>query len=264
MKKKKLPLNPDGSVDFTKIDPSNDFDLFPPMFSCPEDIEKFIHEENLQWVLLSVTDILQARKNKKLEITPTEDQFYFGAMFDYIYDVFRVPVPETRIKVKDWLDEYVCENLRLYGFEYFKKVSFDRVRRDFDRKVRFEKFITERNIDFKGKEVIREINCYREIPVGENWGDFHVCYKPELIEQFWIRSSMIYCPFWMPSEEEAYMRVWVFPDRVYIFGQDDASWTLTTNNEEKSKEFARYLKCTAPVWNFEYIELIHPELKFTN
>lgn len=267
MFKKTLPLNPDGSVDFSKVDPHNDFHLFPKIYQCPEDIEKFILEENLKDELPLIVDILKCRKTKKLGITTTEDKWYFDELFDYIYDVFRIPLPETKKQVKDWLDVYVTEHLRIYGFSYFKEQSFKNVRQSYKQKKDFQERMKAWPELLKGNVLsLQEINYTNDIGVGEgNCNSYYLSSNPDIIEQFWIKSDLIAGqPRCIEETNEAYMRVWVYPDRVYIFGCDDMSWTLTTKNAEESKDFACFLKCAAPVWNFCYPELIHPNLEFTN
>lgn len=262
--KKTLPLNPDGTVDFSKVDPSNDFDLFPKMFSSIDDIEKFVYENRYELPL--IRDIIDHLKKDKLELTPTETKWYSDEMFDYIYDVYRVPIPQTKQEVFNWLTDYVSEYLRNYGFEYFKKESFRNCKMNYDTQVRFDNFTKERGISVKDNSLLpKEINYYPDIPTDlSHYNDYYICNKETVIEQFWIRSATYGIPFWVAAEKEAYMRVWVFPTYVYIFGHDDYSWTLETKTEQEAKEFSHYLKCGAPVWNFEYASTIHKDLEFTN
>ena len=48
MFKTELPRLPNGEIDFSQVDPSNDFRLFPKIFSTPEDIYDFIIKESLE------------------------------------------------------------------------------------------------------------------------------------------------------------------------------------------------------------------------
>jgi hypothetical protein len=242
--------------DLSKVDISNDFRDFPQLYSCPEDIEKFIIEHKIDAPVLS--RILQLRKGTLLGLTPTEDKFIFEEFFDYVYDVFRVPVPETYKRMKEWLTDYLEGQLVMRGIEGIKERAYDSVKHSFDVKLRFVEFCEEEKIPCK--RPLTEINYFKEIEKTNINGSKT---DPDLIEYFYIKTdSHGIQPFRVDGEY--YARVNVYPDRVYICGCDDFSWTLTTKNENEAKGFARYLKCAAPVWNFCYPKTIHKDLEFTN
>ena len=106
---------------------------------------------------------------------------------------------------------------------------------------------------------VKEINYH--LNVCDN--PYYIREDTNIIESYWIKSSM---DAGQPEviNNEAYMRVHVYPDRVYIYGCDDCSYTLDSDNIEELREFSKLLKCAAPVWNFNYIKSIHPKLEFTN
>lgn len=234
-----------------KVNISTDFEKYPRLFTTPEDIERHIATYDLDLPVLN--NLLKMRKEKRLDLTPTEVEFYFQSMFHYIYDVFRVPVPETFDKLNGWLN-YIEINLTCNGLRWAIDDAYDSTRVGYDSWARFYKM----RVSFIKNYHPEVINCYQEIDCDHGEKD-----NKDVIEAFWIRSDRTSGqPF--DAGDEAYMRVWVFPKRVYIFGCDDCSFTLTTDNEEESKTFAMYLKCAAPVWNFSNLKYIHHELEFTN
>ncbi len=250
--KKVLPTLPNGKIDFSKIDRHNDFGLFPALYSTPEDIKKFIAERNLDVPVL--TNILKLRRENKLDLTPTESLFYFQELFQYIYDVFRIPDEETYKDVEKWLF-YIETCLVNGGLKHIIEEVFS--------------FSTKRYMSFKqafkGMGMRKNqpiINCYEDIEV-KNKDYYEPSSSETLLHKFWIKSSR---REGQPEliGEEAYMRVFVYPERVYIFGCDDCSYTLMTNESKERDEFVVYLKSAAPVWHFGYLSYIHPELKFTN
>lgn len=240
--------------DLSKVDISEDFMRFPPLFSSPDDIENFIHSRNLSYPVLQ--NLLRLRKENKLDITPTESNFYFAELFSYIYDVYRVPVEETykgAQKFLDYIESYLVDS----GFDLVIKKSYERLLEDWETRKRLYAFLGRR------RSKPEFINYYTEIGLNEKENSYYLCSKSELIEQFWIRS----CRHSGQPQivgDEAYMRVYVYPNRVYIFGCDDCSYTLTVKGQKSAKDFANYLKSMAPVWNFSYCKLIHSDLKFTN
>lgn len=239
------------SEDLSKVDIGNDFRNFPQLYKTPEDIENFIRERNVDVPVLS--NLLKLRRENELDMTPTEREFYFASMFGYIYDVYRVPVEKTYGNVIEWL-EYIEDCLVFSGFSYFIAEAYQYAYHKYER------------IEFVSKILNRDstkerINYYSELVV--KYLEFYISKRPELIESFWIKSSR---SSGQPVAvgDEAYMRVHVYPDRVYIMGCDDSSFTFRSKTEQESRGFAEYLKCGAPVWNFHYFKTIHPNLEFTN
>lgn len=239
--------------DLSKVDISEDFRRFPPLFSSPDDIEQFIHKRNLSYPVIQ--NLLKLRKENKLSITPTESSFYFASLFDYIYDVYRVPVEATYKGTEGFLD-YIEGELVHNGFSSIAKKSYERLPDNWETLKRLNAFLRKRAKP-------KFINYYTDIGLSEKENSYYLSADPELIEQFWIRSSL--CGG-QPQVigDEAYMRVYVYPNRVYIFGCDDCSYTLTVKSKKAAKDFVNYLKSMAPVWNFSYSKLIHEDLEFTN
>ena len=255
MKKKEYPKLANGEIDYSKVDISNDFRDFPQLYSKVEDIENFILSRNCCFPVLN--NLLKLRKEKKIDITPTEDKFYFDGLFHYIYDVFRVPTKKTYERVQDWLG-YIERNLVYGGFSHVEGTAYNSVRQSFKVKIDMNDFYKEKNL---GKfRDIKEINCFHDIGVNK---EFYNSPSPKLIESFWIKCDKhVIQPIIVG--DEAYARVHVYPERVYIFGCDDSSYSLLNTTEKEAKDFAFYLKCAAPVWNFKFIKVIHPKLEFTN
>ena len=244
--------------DLSKVDIGNDFADFPALYDTPDDIEKYIKQRKLNAPVL--LNMLKLRKGTLLGLTPTEDEFLFDNLFRYIYDVFRVPVEETYKKMDDWLTDYIEGELVLGGLDLVKKNAYEGVSQRYDAHKRFDEFCDEKELP--SKRFLKEINCFNKIKVDHadyyDWSK-----KPNLIESFWIKTDRNSI---QPVDvgDEAYARVHVFPDRVYIGGCDDCSWTLYTETEQEAKDFSKYLKCAAPVWNFSYPTTIHRKLEFTN
>jgi hypothetical protein len=247
MKFKKEPAKlPNGEIDCLQVDVHNDFRLFDKLFNCVEDIEKFIVDYKVDVPVLN--RVLQLRKNNELELTPTETQFYFDNLFDYIYDVYRIPVEYTYVKTKNWL-EYIESELVNSGMNGVKIDSYNELYYRWEMESRYDE-----SLQVHPKELI---NYHTDI--GET-NPYYNC--SNAIESFWIKTGSNGQP--VGVDDEYYMRVCVKDNSVYIFWCDDCSWTLYTKDVEESKRFALYLKTYAPVWNFSYPQLIHPKLEFTN
>jgi hypothetical protein len=253
---KKTNPSPKKVVDLSKVDISNDFRDFPQLYSTPEDIQKYIGERKLDVPVLS--HILKLRETGKLDATPTELEFYFAELFDYIYDVYRVPVPETYRRMDDWLQHIELElvyggfaHVRAHAYEF----ALNRYRTHKESEAIFKDIGVER-------DPLPQINCVTKLEI-EHHPQFYISTNPKLIESFWIHSSR---HSGQPERvgDEAYMRVHVYPDRVYIMGCDDCSYTLRTKNADEAKAFAEYLKTAAPVWCFGNFKQIHKDLEFTN
>jgi hypothetical protein len=254
--KNDLPKLPDGEIDLSKVDISNDFIHFPPLYQTPEDIAKFIQDNNCDFPI--IMELLNRRKNNKLDITPAEDKFYFDNLFSYVYDVFRIPVPETTEQMISWL-EYISDSLLETGFNQTKKDSFESAGRSFDMMKRQDEFF--KNYDGKlskkaRKSVLVDINYHTEILTDDP--EYYNGNPEKVVEQFWIKSDRHRQP--VIVGDEAYMRVWVYDDHVYIFGCDDMSWSFNSSKPEELADFVKYLKQAAPVWNFCFPKLINKEL----
>ena len=248
--------------DLSKVDIGNDFRDFPQLYKTPNDIEKFIAEHKLNVPVLS--NVLKLRKGIKLDLTPTEDKMLFGDFFDYIYDVFRVPVKQTYEGMKNWLVDYLEEKLVMGGIDGMKHDYYMEVINRYDSKLSmnnfFNKFCSKKGVD-STRRTLEEINYFLDVKVEHP--DYYNRTREKIIESFWIKNDRNSN---QPVKvgNEAYSRVHVYPDRVYIFGCDDSSYTLETKTEQEAKDFAHLLKCAAPVWNFTYAKYIHKDLKFTN
>ncbi len=248
---KQFPIE---QIDLKKVDIHNHFRDFKPIFSNPQDIEDFIEWKDLKLPILK--EFLRLRKSKtELGLTPTESEFYFNNLFDYIYDVYRIPVEETYTSTIGWL-KYLESKLVHHGLDGIIGDVYQRVFSDWESR----KFLT-RVLKKLNKPDKREVINYHT-DIGEP-SDYYISKKAELIESFWIKSSR-YAGQPVCIEEEAYMRVHVYPEKVYIFGCDDSSYTYTAENEENSKEFANLLKCAAPVWNFAFANGFGKQFEFTN
>lgn len=232
----------------------NRFRDYPQIFKTPEDIEAFINERQLNFPFISNLLKLRNEKDNKLGLTPTEKIFYFDKFFEYIYEVYRVPCEETAQRVIEWL-EHLEGEIVLKGMRGIIEDSYDGIREFYLARLRI-------------RESLKKLGASKE----EGLINFHEnvkCRYPKhyvdekALEQFWIKSDS---SAGQPElvDDEAYMRVSVYEDRVYIFGCDDMSYTFFSEDKEKSLEFAHYLKTAAPVWNFSFFKLIHPELEFTN
>lgn len=247
--------------DLSKVDISNDFRDFPQLYKTPDDIEKFIAEHKVDVPVLS--NVLKLRKRTELDLTPTEDKMLFGDFFDYIYDVFRVPVKKTYKDMKNWLVDYLEGRLVMGGIDgmkhdYYREVV-NRYKSELSMAGFFNTFCSKKGIS--NQRALKEINCFTNVKTEHP--DFYNRVRKEIVESFWIKNDR-----WSNQPvivgKEAYSRVHVYPDRVYIFGCDDSSYTLETKTEQEANDFAHLLKCAAPVWNFSYAKYIHKDLKFTN
>ena len=243
-------------TDLSKVDISNEFRDFPRLYNSPADIERFITEHKVQVPVLS--RILQLRKGTTLGLTPTEDSFIFEEFFSYIYDVFRVPVPETYKRMTEWLSDYLEGQLIMRGIEGIKERAYDNVRQSYEAHLRFMEIFKD-NPRIIEKRKRKEINNFPTIGTDAAIDKAN----DRVLETFFIKTdSHGIQPFRV--KDEAYARVDVYKDRVYICGCDDFSWTLNTKTAQTARDFARYLKCAAPVWNFCYPKTIHKDLEFTN
>ena len=245
--------------DLSKVDIGNDFRDFPQLYKTPNDIEKFIAEHKLNVPVLS--NVLKLRKGTKLGLTPTEDKMLFEDLFDYIYDVFRVPVEETYKSMKDWLVNYIEGKLVMNGVNGLKQDYYTN-----SGKLEHYKMAMDTAKCFKEEGLVyrnapKEINYFTDVKVEHP--DYYNRTRETIIESFWIKTDRNSNQPVIVGKE-AYSRVHVYPDRVYIFGCDDSSYTLETKTEQEAKDFAHLLKCAAPVWNFTYAKYIHKDLKFTN
>jgi hypothetical protein len=247
---------PIENIDLSEVDIGNDFRDFPQIFSQVSDIEDFIEFKNLDLPMLK--GLLKYRRENKLYLTPTESKFYFDDMFDYIYDVYRVPVEETYKNVEKWL-EHLESQIASGGLHWIINTAYETV-------TTYYRSFKSVNQILKKKIQVKIINYYSDIGIDSKELGYYIHIKPEIIEQFWIKSSNNMQP--VDGGDEAYMRVIVYPDRVFIFGSDDCSWTYKALNEEDSKEFANFLKTAAPVWNFGYtnvfIQSFGGKFEFTN
>lgn len=238
----------DKSIDLSKIDIHEDFGNYPAIFKTPEDIQEFIVERNLKAPVL--LNLLKLRSERKLELTPTEIEFYFTELFHYIYDVYRIPIEDTYIAAQNWIEEYVEKELVMGGLNW----AIDSVYCSAE--VAFEcSYTVGRILDRKEQNII---NCHN-IPTDK----YYTAQKDSIIDQFWIKTSSAGQP--EKFGDEYYMRVYHWPDRIYIFGCDDCSYTYEGNEEELQK-LAYKLKTAAPVWNFSpnLLEYIHARLYFSN
>lgn len=249
-----LPKLPNGQIDYSKIDRHNDFYLLPALYKTPEDIEKFISQRGLGAKLPILVNLLNLRKRGRLDLTPTEKEFYFQELFDYIYDVYKVPDQETYGEVEKWL-KGIEKRLVVGGLSCVIQEAFEfatnRYRQRLELSVLRKKF-----------NPIKVINYHSDIGDVEHKAYYEPVRK-DVTEKFWIK-----CSRWagQPAHvgDEAYMRVWNCPDKVYIFGCDDCSYSLFSDNSKEREDFINKLKCAAPVWHFGYLRYMHPKLEFTN
>lgn len=232
----------------------NDFMKYPAIFKTPQDIRDFIIERNIEAPI--TLRFIELCEQNKLDWTPTETAFYCEQFFDYIYDVFRVPVEQTFINAAKWIVEF-NESIILQeeGVHGVIALAYRNVYYNFQPWPRMREFT-------KGRNEPKIINYITDIPTG----DYYLYNRDDQVkEQFWIRSSR---RNGQPEiiGDEAYMRVWVFSDKVYIFGCDDCSYTVESKDAKELEDFVLQLKCAAPVWNFDhdFLKEIHPKLEFTN
>ncbi len=251
--KTEIPRFENGEIDFSKVDVHSDFRLFPRMFSNTTDIENFIKNHNVDAPVMS--RILKLKSENKLALTDTESKFFFDSFFDYVYDVFRIPVQYTYDKTKDWLSNYLEKKLIQSGLSSVKEIAFDRVVRNYETRLMLEKL--------RKKDILKEINCYDFIGEEEENHAFYNTKQEKWVESFWIKTDLFSIQP-IIKKNEAYARVHVYDDRVYIFGCDDCSYTLKTKTRKAAIAFARYLKCASPTWSFSHTKYIHKNLKFTN
>lgn len=244
MWKKEIPRLENGEVDYSQVDVHNDFRLFPKIFNTPADILNFIQKENVDAPILS--KIIQKADNKELEWSDVERDYYLGEFFDYIYDVFRIPVDYTIQETKKWI-LYLEATVLWEGISGIERRAYESV---------FYKIISFECADRIGiLDKTQPVINHHVLNIDGNQTDG--------INSFFIKSdSKAGQPY--EFEGESYMRVIVREDSVYISGCDDMSWTLPVKNKEEAENFAEYLKRAAPIWNFQYVKLIHHGLIFTN
>lgn len=254
--KKKYEKLPNGEIDYSKVDLGNDFRDYPQIFNTPEDIEKIIKERG--WVYPVLQNLLNLMKVNRFDLTPTEAKFYLEELFDYIYDVYRVPTEKTYVGVAKWLD-HIENSLVFSGLSFVIDNAFQHVYDAYHTRLSTEKFFKENNIA-RNVAKLESINYFTDIGINE---DYYNRTRENVIESFWIKTSRRAIQPVLVGDE-AYARVHVYPDRVYIFGCDDSSYTLTTTTREEAIDFATYLKCASPVWCFSKPSLIHDRLEFTN
>lgn len=235
----------------------NEFMKFPAIFKTPDDIWDFIQERNLDLPVLK--NLLKLRSENKIELTPTELDFVFKEIFDYVYDVYRVPVEKTYKATAEWL-KYIENTLVYDGLEKYIQTAYASAIQTYETGLHLDEILKDLA---PRRELIKEINYYKDIGLDDKEKSYYERNDTKVIESFWIKSSgnagQPQC-----VGDEAYMRVNVYSDRVYIYGCDDCSYTLETKTEEEAVAFAKLLKCAAPVWNFGYNRTIHRNLEFTN
>lgn len=238
-----------------EVDPNREFNDYPKIFSSVADIEAFIEFRNLKDRLPILSAVLKLRRDNKLDLTPTENKFYFDSLFGYIYDVYRIPTEQNYQNIIQWL-EHLEDELVWGGINYIIKDCYDNVGLCFYTFFRFHS-----NPILKLSPKI--INYYTEIGDIEH-SDYYKSKKSDVIEQFWIKSDRNSGQPVIVGDE-AYMRVHVYKDRVYILGCDDFSWTYyTKENKPTAEDFAFYLKSAAPVWNFMFTKCFGKNFEFTN
>lgn len=217
-----------------KVEEIEKFYKLPKLFSSVEDITTFInnHSDTSRYPVL--LNLLKLRSSNGLELTPTESEFYFYRLFEYIYDVYRIPNEETFNNVIDWLDD-IESRLVHSGMSGVIEWAYMSINSRFDSAYTTSEIL---EIEYEGDYN----NFYTNIPTRNS--DYYV--RKNAKEQFWIKSSKY---IGQPVEigDEAYMRVIVYDDHVYIFGCDDAAYSWVGPDINK---FVLYLKHAAPVWNF--------------
>lgn len=245
----------DPKLDPSKVDIHNDFGNYPKLFKTPNDIGIFIRERDCDFPVLK--NLLNLRDLNRLNLTPTESEFLFDEFFDYIYDVYTIPIEQTFIDAEKFL-EYLELTLVEGGLISMMNNAYEKVSSRFETSNYIRNSLKEIGVKRKKPKVINRHKNIGNVKYPEAYNSTQKSIK----EQFWIKSSR---RAGQPVNvgEEAYMRVWVYNDRVYIFGCDDCSYTLTGNKQEL-KDFVFKLKVAAPVWNFSFPKYIHPKLEFTN
>jgi len=258
MKKQSLKF-PIRDIDLRKVNPANDFRDFPAIFQTPDDIKEFIEERQLDLPVLS--NLLKLRKLKQLNFTQIEDQFYFAELFDYIYDVYRVPIEDTYVKTAEWLSG-IERSLVYGGVSHMVRHAYEFAMNRYQSKLDVEKFMADFYKEHKVERQNQEDLINYHTDIGEA-NEFYHRPQANVLESFWIKTdSCSGQP--LRKGDDYYMRVHVYPERVYIFGCDDTSYTLETKNQKEAQDFAKLLKTAAPTWDFNYAKLIHPQLEFTN
>lgn len=218
------------------LDELKQFYKLKKLFSSIEDITRFIDDHsdvNRYPVLLN---LLKLRNSNALELTPTESEFYFYRLFEYIYNVYRIPNKETFNNVIDWLDG-IESRLVHSGMSGVIEWAYMSVNTRFDSAYTTAEIL---ETEYEGDHN----NFYTNIPTRNS--DYYV--RKNAKEQFWVKSSR-----WTGQpvnvDDEAYMRVIVYDDHVSIFGCDDVAYSWSGDDITK---FVLYLKHAAPVWNFGY------------
>lgn len=220
------------------VDELKQFYKLPKLFSSIEDITRFIddHSDVTRYPVL--LNLLKLRNSNDLELTPTESEFYFYKLFSYIYEVHRIPNEETFNNVIEWLDG-IESDLVHKGLSHVIEWAYMSVNTRFGSAYRAAKYI--------GKKYTGDYhNFYKNLPLRNP--DYYN--RDNATEQFWVKSSK-YSGQPVLVGDEAYMRVIVYDDHVYIFGCDDSAYGWKGDDVNK---FVLYLKHAAPVWNFGYFE----------
>jgi hypothetical protein len=255
----------DNSPELAKVDISDDFREHPPLFESPDDIIDFINQFKIETVpILKV--LLQLWKSKKLvtehEYTETELNFILSETFDYIYDVYRVPVEKTYSGVIKWL-EYIESNLLSGGLSLLSKLAYSSIDSNWETTRSIDEFMEEHKIDTNRHRHRKLLNYYTDIGLPPENLKYYTRDGADVVEQFWIKTTYSGQPEVVGYE--AYMRVIVYnTNKVYIFGCDDCSYTLESNDKDEIESFVKKLKYAAPIWDFMFKEFIHRKLEFTN
>jgi hypothetical protein len=244
----------DPNLDPKSINIHNDFMDYPAIFKTPHDIEDFIIERDIEAPI--TLRFIQLCDENRLDWTPTETAFYCQRFFSYIYDVYRVPIEQTFINTAKWIVEFNENILQEKGVRGVISLAYQNIYDFFQPRLMVREF-TKNKRDYP-----KIINYITDIHTPDYYISAH---EEKVKEQFWIRSSR---RNGQPEiiGDEAYMRVWVFRDKVYIFGCDDCSYTVESKDAKELEDFVLQLKCAAPVWNFDHdlLKEIHPKLEFTN
>ena len=204
------------------------------------DIEDFIQKRTVS--VPFVYSLLRARETKQLDITPTEEDFYFRRAFYYGYNL--ISMSKSNGKIIEWLKR-LDQNLMNAGFNHIKKnaYSFPELGNYWE------------DMDLT-KYAEKDLNCYPALD-----GNEALKIDVPLLEHFYIKTDRHYTEPFIVGEE-AYAAVNVYSNRVSIYGEGDFSWGFD-GNQSLCKRFALHLKLGAPVWNFQFPRQIHPDLKIT-
>jgi len=81
-----------------------------------------------------------------------------------------------------------------------------------------------------------------------------------VIEYFWIKTETHHgSPFIV--NDGRYLCVWMYADKVVIWGQDNERYCKIFGETECVDDFVKILKNNSIIWNFEFPESIFPGLK---